>query len=152
MANQGYNNYYNEPPIAREIMKYIKTSSDIPKEQTRKIINTFLECRIGREVSYCNGVSPNAKTIYNNFFRLLSKEQIMILMNLLKEHISSISEHNKIKIQNIKEILEIIQSEIIGERLNEIINYLINCIEENRIHTVYKQKDFKDLCNGIITF
>lgn len=152
MANQGYNNYYNEPPIAREIMKYIKTSSDIPKEQTRKIINTFLECRIGREVWYCNGVSPNAKTIYNNFFRLLSKEQSKILINLLKEHISSISEHNKIKIQNIKEILEIIQSNIVGERLNEIINYLINCIEENRIHTAYKQKDFKDLCNGIITF
>ncbi len=152
IANQEYNNYYNEPPIAREIMKYIKNYSDIPKEQTTKIINTFLECRIGREVGYCNGVSPGAKSIYDNFFSLLSKEQVKILIYLLKDHLDSVSENNKIKIQNIKEILKIIQSDVIGERLNEIINYLIKCVEENRIHTAYKQNDFKDLCNGVIEF
>ncbi|MFU2417101.1 hypothetical protein [Peptacetobacter sp. AB800] len=152
IANQEYNNYYNEPSIAREIMKYIKNYSDIPKEQTTKIINTFLECRIGREVGYCNGVSPGAKSIYDNFFSLLSKEQVKILIYLLKNHLDSVSENNKIKIQNIKEILKIIQSDVIGERLNEIINYLIKCVEENRIHTAYKQNDFKDLCNGVIEF
>lgn len=34
--------------------------------------------------------------------------------------------------------------------MNEIINYLIECAEKNIIHTAYNQKEFKDLCNGVI--
>lgn len=150
LTTHGWDNYYNEPPIAKEIMKYIKLSSDIPEEQASKLIKTFLECRIGREVIYCNGVSPSAKLYYDNFFKILSKEQIKILIALLQDNLQSINENNTIKIQHIKEILELIKSDLLWDRLNEIINYLIECAEKNIIHTAYNQKEFKDLCNGVI--
>lgn len=150
LTTHGWDNYYNEPPIAKEIMKYIKLSSDIPEEQASKLIKTFLECRIGREVNYCNGVSPSAKLYYDNFFKILSKDQIKILIALLQDNLQSIDQNNTIKIQNIKEILELIKSDLLGDRLNEIINYLIECAEENILHTAYNQKEFKDLCNGVI--
>lgn len=150
LTTHGWDNYYNEPPIAKEIMKYIKLSSDIPREQASKLIKTFLECRIGREVNYCNGVSPNAKLYYDNFFKILSKEHIKILIVLLQDNLKSIDKNNTVKIQNIKEILELIKSDLLGDRLNEIINYLIECAEKNIIHTVYNQQEFKDLCTGVI--
>lgn len=67
-AHTGYNNYYSEPQYAKSIMNYIKVAEDIPEERMEKIINTFLSCRIGREVTYCHGVSPSAENYYNDFF------------------------------------------------------------------------------------
>ncbi|MFR9282264.1 MAG: hypothetical protein ACLVKV_06595 [Peptoniphilus lacrimalis] len=41
LTTHGWDNYYNEPPIAKEIMKYIKLSSDIPGEQASKLIKIY---------------------------------------------------------------------------------------------------------------
>ncbi len=150
LATHSYDNYYNEPPFARDIMKYIKNSADIPDAQAVKLINTFLECRIGREVSYCNGVSPNAELYYDEFFSLLSKKHIETLIILLKDHLNSLSEDNVIKTQNVGKILQLIKKDTNGARLNEIISYLITSVEDKTVHTAYKQKEFKDLCRGII--
>jgi hypothetical protein len=67
---------------------------------------------------------------YDNFFKILSKEYIKILIALLQDNLQSINENNTVKIQNIKEILELIKSNLLGDRLNEIINYLIECAEK----------------------
>lgn len=149
-ANHGWDNYYNEAPIAREIMKYIKSSSDIPKERSEKIINTFLECRIGREVSYNNGVSPGAKPYYDSFFKLLSIEQIKTLLYLLRNHLDYFSNNSTIRTSNVKSILLLLKSDVIGERLNEILDYLIDFADKNLLHGVYSEKHFKDICRGVI--
>lgn len=147
-ANHGWDNYYNEPPIAREIMKYIKSSNDIPQERSEKIINVFLECSIGREVRYNNGVSPGAKPYYDSFFKLLSRDQIKTLLSLLKGHLDY--KAGSIRTSNVKSILLLLKSDVIGERLNEILDYLINFADRNLLHGVYSEKHFKDICKGVI--
>lgn len=149
-VTHGWDNYYNEPPIAREIMKYIKSSESIPEEQTAKLLNTFLECRIGREVPYQNGVSPGAKKYYDSLFKLLSKNQVTITLELLKNHLDSFYGISNVKSNNVKEILLILKSDLIGERLNQILDFLINAANKKHLHTAYKDKNFKDLCRGII--
>ena len=77
-AHDGWDNYYHEPQYAKEIISFFVTAEDIPKEIERKIIDIFLDCRIGREVRYNLGVSPSAKEYYNEFFKMLNKEQIIM--------------------------------------------------------------------------
>ncbi len=151
-AHNGWDNYYNEPQFAREIMKYIKSSQDIPAERTEKLIDTFLECRIGREVTYCHGVSPSAEPLYDSFFSILSKEQIQLLLRLLKKHFDSIYSGSSIKCQNAVQIIEIIKSPLLGERLNEILEYMLDFNRRKILNNVYKDQGFKDLCHGIIEF
>ena len=152
LANISYNNYHNEYPIAKQIMKFINKADDIPQECLEKLIKTFLGCRIGREVTYCNGVSPSAKKFYDDFFKLLSKDQVKMIITLLKFNLSSFSEGNKIKAENVKEILLLVKSDVLGDRLNEILDYMIESVDKGKIHTLYLQEDFKELCRGVIIF
>ena len=149
-AHNSWDNFYHEPPIAKDIMKYIKTSNDIPEERTEKLIRTFTECRIGREVTYCHGVSQGALPIYDKFFKLLSKDQICIFLTILKDELSSISNGSGIKAQNVKEIILNIKSPLLGDRLNEILDYMLNCYDKNNLNKVYIDQTFKELCRGII--
>lgn len=151
-AHNGWDNYYNEPQYAREIMKYIKSSSDIPTERTTKLINTFLVCRIGREVTYCHGVSPSAEPLYDAFFKLLSKEQVQILLVLLKTHFVSIYSGTSVRSQNAAQILQLIKSPLLGDRLNEIIDYMLDFNQRKILNNVYKDQGFKELCHGILKF
>lgn len=149
-AHKGYNNYHHEPSYARAIMNYIKTPDDIPEERAEKIINTFLACRIGREVTYHNGVSPNAKQYYDRFFSILSKKQVIIMLNLLRAYLESIYDENGIRYENIRMILEMVKLPSLGDRLNEIIEFMLEFHDRKILNKVYKDDGFKDLSRGIL--
>lgn len=149
-AHTGYNNYYSEPQYAKSIMNYIKVAEDIPEERMEKIINTFLSCRIGREVTYCHGVSPSAENYYNDFFSMLSKKQVVVLLEVLKNHVDSIYNGRGVRCANVAAILETIRSPLLGERLNEIIDYMLDFYSKSILNKVYKDQGFKDLARGIL--
>ena len=149
-AHTGYNNYYSEPQYAKSIMNYIKVAEDIPEERMEKIINTFLSCRIGREVTYCHGVSPSAENYYNDFFSMLSKKQVVVLLEVLKNHVDSIYNGRGVRCANVAAILETIKSPLLGERLNEIIDYMLDFYSKSILNKVYKDQGFKDLARGIL--
>jgi len=146
-AHDERDNFYHETPLARSIMSHIERSDDIPKERQERIIRTIAMCRIGREVSYRNGVSPGAKKYYDAFFSLLSKDQVILLLRIMKEPVIRNSLHGTIRKNNAKEILEMIRSVALGERLNEIIDFLL---KSKKLDTALITKDFKDLSKGIL--
>ena len=117
-----WDNFYNEVPIARDIMTYIKTSEDIPVAIETKLIETFLLCRIGKEVSWHNGVSPNGLKYYNRFFGLLNQNQIIqMLKSSIKPEFSSCF-YGTIRSFNFKNLLQMILDTIpLTERLREIL-------------------------------
>ena len=149
-AHNSWDNFYHEPPIAKDIIKYIKTSSDIPTERAEKLIRTFAECRIGLEVTYCHGVSQGALSTYDDFFKLLSKEHILILLTILKDEFDSIYNGAGIRAQNAKELILCVKSPILGERINEILDFMLNFSDKKILNKVYKDQSFKELCNGIL--
>lgn len=149
-AHDGWDNYYHEPQYAKDIMSFFVTAEDIPKEIERKIIDIFLDCRIGREVRYNSGVSPSAKEYYNEFFKMLNKEQIIMTIRLMKKHFDGIYSENGIQAQNAKEIVELMKSPVLGERLNEILDYMISFASKGILTKVHKDHGFKTLCQGII--
>lgn len=144
-----WDNYYNEPPYARDIMKYIKNSDDIPKNREQKLIRTILLCRIGNEVSSGTGLSEGAVPYYDNFFKLLSKEQIIVLLEILPNILNYISKDNGTKSKNVREILKLIKSPVLGDRINEILDYMLKFPALSKI---YKDKNFKHLCEHIINY
>lgn len=147
-----WDNYYHEPPIAKKIMKYISQPSDIPDDREEKIIKTFLECRIGREVTYCQGVSPGAVGYYDSLFKILTEKQIKIALTEIKYQMESISSGKSIRAKNIRKIINIFIREDISDRLKEILNHIVEFDNREIIHNVYKDKDFKDLSRGILDF
>lgn len=151
-AHNGWDNYYHEPPYAREIMKYIRTSSDIPEDRFQKIVNTFLTCRIGREVSYCGGVSQGAMQYYDRFFEILTEEQVKATIIELKHHLESIYNGNSIKAKNAGEIVKMLKRTEFSDRLNEIIDYLIDFSNRGLMDKVFNEKGFKDISLGVLNF
>ncbi|MGE8723276.1 hypothetical protein ACO2KH_18325 [Leptospira terpstrae] len=141
-----WDNFHFETPLAKEIMSYIHNASDIPKERSEKIIRTFTICRVGREVSYNSGVSPGAKSHYNNFFSILDKTQVITLLQILKDPIIHNGIYGSIKSKNLKEILKIIKTPQLGNRLNEVVDFLL---KQSRFDNVFLSKDFKNLVKNI---
>ncbi|MDV2910615.1 hypothetical protein R0H03_01855 [Pediococcus acidilactici] len=126
-AHNGWDNFKFETPIIRNIMKYIKTSEDIPLGREENLIRNILLCRIGKShVEYCGGVSPSAISYYDEFFKLLSGAQIMKLFFILKDPIviNELDSNNTNK--NFGELLSIIDSSTLNDRAKEILNYLKN--------------------------
>jgi len=124
-AHYGWDNYYFEPPIARKIMEYISLPSDIPDDRERKLIKTFLEWRIGREVSYCQGVSPGAVEYYDSLFKILTEEQIIIALTEIKYQMESISSGTSVRAKNTRKIIDIFSRDDISDRLKEILEYIV---------------------------
>ena len=109
-----------------------------------------MECRIGREVAYCSGVSQGAVIYYESLFKMLTEEQIKITLVELKHHMASIYRGDSIRAKNARKIIDIINRSDLSDRLREIINYIIDFDNRGIIQNVYKDKGFKDLSTGIL--
>lgn len=144
-AHYEWDNFHHETPIAKSILSFINNHEDIPKERQEKLIRTMLICRIGKAVDYKNGISQNAKPYYDSFFKLLNKEQVLQLLNIIQE--PTINIHGNIRSNNFKEILSMIKSPVLGHRINEIIDFILN---HNKLDKVFHLKEFKDLVKGIL--
>ncbi len=69
--HSGWDNFHNEPPVADLIASYVHEQSDILQNNVDKLVKVMLMCRIGRDVSYCDGVSPRGRAYYEHILSLL---------------------------------------------------------------------------------
>ncbi|MFT6240910.1 MAG: hypothetical protein ACJAQT_003003 [Akkermansiaceae bacterium] len=89
-AHNGRDNFYNEPPIMSGILSYCTKSTDIPKDLLPTLIPVVLSCRLGRGLSYNDGVSPSGRPLYDQFLGLLDDEGIVpSLITLCSPNMSS---------------------------------------------------------------
>ena len=131
-------------------MKYIKKPSDIPEDRMVKIINTFLMCRIGREVSYCGGVSQGALQYYDRLFEILTEEQVKVVLAEFRNHLDSIYNGNGVRAKNAAAIVKKLRRDEFSDRLKEIIDYMIGFADRKIINKVYHDKGFKDVASGVL--
>jgi hypothetical protein len=149
-AHHGYDNFYNEPQYIAEILQYCKKAEDIPVEVRDKLIKTVVKCRIGRGLSYCDGVSPSGKAMYDQFIRILNDEGIVwLIIALFSPEICS-KLTNTICQKHLTSILEICKEVAVSERLEEILDYLLNDIPN--AHQATGKPDFRELCKPLIAW
>lgn len=143
-AHQALNNFYNEPPIMQEIMFYCREPADIPSEIIPKLVKTVIRCRIGRGVSYHEGVSPAARPMYDKFLSLLDDKGVPYALHALFEPEVSSKLTISICQEHLKSILSMLKISALSERLVAAIEFLEEDIEA--AHHANLKKEFREIC------
>ena len=125
----GWDNFHHEAPVADSIASYVQEQNDILPNNAKKLVKVILMCRIGRDVSYCDGVSPRGKSYYDNILSILGDKYAPHAMAALTHYeiqrkLGAASCRTKAKTA-----LEIIKQSVVNSRLIECLDFLINNIE-----------------------
>lgn len=80
-AHTNFNNFHNEPPHARLIVKYIPDSGEIPKELRHTYVKTIVMCAVGNGY----GVSNMAYNYYVSMIDKFQDKEIYIFCYLPKD-------------------------------------------------------------------
>jgi len=149
-AHYAWDNFYNEPPHMRKILSYLGTENDLPVERSQKIIKTVLICRIGKGIPYNTGVSPSGKTLYDKFLNLLGDQNIILTIIAMHSNEVKVNLDNKYCQDHMVSVLKILKSNARSERIQEILDYLI----ENKmiLKKIHNDKRYKDLVKNHINF
>jgi len=149
-AHDGRDNFYNEPPIMRQILGYIEDSTDIPREVLPRLTRVVIRCRLGRGLTYREGVSPAGRLLYDQFLGMLDDVGILeCIKTLFRPDINS-KLSNPICRQHLGSILTILRGIAISERLKEMLDYLLADLVKAGKANLYK--DFKDLSAPLVTW
>lgn len=147
-ARTGWDNYINETYFAKKIMSLIKEINDVPEIRIQTLIKVFLKCRIGKNCSYCNGVSPNAIQYYNHFFTLLDESTTKIVIEILASKEMESFLYGSYRKINIIEICNLMLSDILPDRISEILKYIIGFT--GSFENVFRDERFKQISKGIL--
>ncbi|APG93863.1 hypothetical protein [Sinorhizobium americanum] len=129
--HNGWDNFHHEAPVAANLWSYVPDQSSIFDNLAERLFKTVLLCRIGRGVSYNNGVSPGGRPYYDKILSLGGDK--------FAPHIMAAFGHYEIAGQlgrvvcrtQAKQALEAARTNVINQRLIECLSYLINNIEAN---------------------
>ncbi len=141
--HEGWDNFYNEPAVMKEILQYFKSSTDVPKEVLPKLVKIVLRCRLGRGLSYQNGVSPVGLPLYDQFIRSLDDEGITLcVISFFHPEINS-KLQNRVCQTHLKVVLENLKSIVISERLRDGIDMLLRDIPN--AYAAGRRKEFREV-------
>lgn len=129
--HNGLDNFHHEAPVAANLWSYIPDQNSIFDNLAARLFKTVLLCRIGRGVSYNNGVSPGGKRYYDSILNLAGDK--------FAPHILAAFTHYEISGQlgraicrtQAKQALDTARTNVINQRLIECLTYLIDHIEAN---------------------
>jgi hypothetical protein len=147
-AHDGYNNFYTEPPIMREILQFCQRSNDIPQDVLYKLVKVVLRCRLGRGLSYQGGVSPAGLPLYDQFLGILDDNGIIhVVISLFAPEINSKLDE-PICQRHLQSILAILRTIAVSERLKQVLDFLIADIPN--AHKAKHRREFRDLSAPLI--
>ena len=147
-AHHGWDNFYNESPFMREILSYCKKSTDIPKELLPSLVPVILSCRLGRGLSYHEGVSSAARPLYDQFLGLLDDDGVVqCLVSCFHRDLNS-KLSNTICQKHFGAVLEILKNVAISDRLKDAIDFLL--ADLGKAHAAIDKKEFRELTSTFI--
>ena len=142
-ARYGWDNFYNEPIHIQKMMSYFRSEADIPNEIQEKIIQVILICRIGKGVSFYDGVSPSGLGYYDKFLNLLGDDKIVHAITLLHSDEVRFNVHNIITQNQLISILNIFKKNARSDKLRDIILFLENNVK--RFSEIIYDKEYRIL-------
>ncbi len=121
-AHRGFNNFYNEPPFARQLLRILGDPMKIPKIVEKKLIYSIVETFLTNG----NGIAVNANEIYIDILSKLDAHQASIAALSFTEKSISSRLQFRISERKFKEMLEIVKPSITSPPVNDLINYIEN--------------------------
>ncbi len=148
--HSSWDNFHHEAPVADLIASYVQEQSDILQNNADKLVKIILMCRIGRDVSYCDGVSPRGKAYYEHILSILGDQYAPHAIGALTHYeIQRKLEASSCR-KKAKFALEIIKQSVVNGRVIECLDFLIKNIESTG-KCVFDSR-FKKLSAGYITW
>lgn len=129
--HNGYDNFHHEAPVADAIASYINQQQDILPNFASKLIKVVLLCRIGRGLSYNNGVSPRGLPYYDRLISLLCDHYASTALAALTQYELQAKLEREICRQQAVAILTILKSTVVNTRLIESIDFLLQHLPAN---------------------
>ncbi len=147
-AHDGWDNFYSEPPIMREILQFCHKSTDIPEVVRAKLIRSVLRCRIGRGVSYQNGVSPAGGPMYDKFLGILDDKGIVdVILSLLEPEVNSKLASSRCR-THLEAVLRQLRGIAVAERLGNALDFLLGDL--SNVPSIMWSREFKDITSPFI--
>lgn len=148
--HNGWDNFHHEAPVADSISSYIVSQPDILPNFAAKLIKVLLICRIGRGVSYCDGVSPRGRGYYDRLLALLGDQFAATAMAALTSYEIQAQLDRAICRLQACQALAVMKSGVVNQRLIECIDFLIANLPNNG-RVVFDTR-FKQLSAGYIAW
>lgn len=148
--HNGWDNFHHEAPVADGISSYINGQPDILPNFAQKLVKVVLMCRIGRGISYCNGVSPRGKSYYDRLLALLGDQFTPMALAAMATYEIQAKLERDICCQQAILALNCIKSGVVNQRLLECIDYLITNIPKNGKCVL--DSHFRKLTAGYLTW
>lgn len=149
-AHYGRDNYYHEPQHMGDILSYCRRSTDIPKELLPTLIPIIMSCRLGRGLSYRDGVSPAGLPLYDQFLGLLDDSGIVQCINCLFGRELNPKLTNPICQKHLTSVLQILKSVAISERLKQALDCLAADVAQ--AHRAPAIEQFRELMAPFVRF
>lgn len=129
--HNGWDNFHHEAPVAANLWSYVPDQNSIFDNLAARLFKTVLLCRIGRGVSYNNGVSPGGRSYYDKILNLSGDKFAPHIMAACTHYEISGQLGRSICRTQAKQALEATRVNVINQRLIECLTYLIDNIETN---------------------
>lgn len=147
--HNGWDNFQHEALVADTISSYINGQQDILQNFATKFIKVVLMCRIGKGMSYNNGVSPRGRIYYDRFISLLGDQFAPIALAVLSHYELQGKLEREICRQQACEALAVLKAGVVNQRLLECIDFLITNLPGTG-RAVFDSR-FKSLSAGYIS-
>jgi hypothetical protein len=146
--HNGWDNFHHEPPVAAQLYSYVPDQNSIFDNLALRLFKVVMMCRIGRGVTYCEGVSPGGRIYYDSILALAGDRFAPHAMVSLSHFEVKNKLHNSLCRKHVRSGLEIVKKNVINGRLIECLDYLIANIEVSM--GCVDSTEFKKLSAGYI--
>lgn len=148
--HNGWDNFAHEAPVADNISSYLNGQQDILLNFASKLIKVVLICRLGRGLSYCNGVSPRGRLYYDRIIGLLGDQFAPTALAVLTQYELQAQLEKDICRQQAVTVLVTLKASVVNQRLIECIDFLIQHLPANG-KAIFDSR-FKTLSSGYISW
>lgn len=124
-------NFQHEGPIAAQLAGYLPDHASILDNFAFELFRTVLDCRMGKGVSYCNGVSPRGQTYYDMILANAGDKYTPYVLSLLTHDNFQYSLKNTTVRTQTRQALEVVKTNVISQRIIECLDFVIAKIEQS---------------------
>jgi hypothetical protein len=121
-AHRGFNNFYTEPPLARELQRLVGETSRIPRLVERSYVLALVEVFLTNG----NGIAHNADGVYRDLIGRFTSEQAMIAVTSFTELAIKSSLQLALPKKQFSVLLDLLRPKITSPVVLELIDEIKN--------------------------
>jgi hypothetical protein len=117
VAHRGYNNFYTEPPLARELQRLVGENGNVPTQVSDLYVRGLVEVFLTNG----NGTAWNADSIYRELLKQFTPDQALVaILSFQDDTIASRLQFSRCK-EHYKELIEMMKGNVSAPAVKELI-------------------------------